>query len=484
MIRGLAPSSRGELEITDVNRHYAEQGTLACHRVSGWWEDAGTQESLPEIGALIGRTGVNKVDRDRRPAADPAAALRGRARLVHGAPARERAAEADAADERLVLAAGRDPRPPLPRARPGRPLRLPAGHGARRRARPGDAARRSPRTSATRTRSRSTSPDATPTASRRSPISLFCYHVTEEYDPADPDEQGLCWADPRVKHLWSTRRADPLAARPGRVYLITGAGGQLGRALAEEFAGDELVALSHATGTSRCRRPPGSAGRTSSCTPPPGPTSTAPRTTRRARRPSTSAARRTPPRSAPRSSTTRPTTSSTARKREPYLESDGPNPLSAYGRSKLHGEAAAGEQAWIVRSSWLFGPTGNNFLRTMLRLGAERDEVSVVDDQRGSPTFVGHLAAATRAAARAAVRRLARRRRGRVHVGRLRRGDLRGGRAGLPRPPDLDGRARPARAAPGVLGPPQREAGAPELPHWREGLRESLAAIHAAEPAE
>ncbi|HWG56537.1 MAG TPA: sugar phosphate nucleotidyltransferase [Gaiellaceae bacterium] len=61
LIRGLRPSSRGELEITDVNRHYAQQGTLACHRVTGWWEDAGTQESLPEIGALISRTGVNKV---------------------------------------------------------------------------------------------------------------------------------------------------------------------------------------------------------------------------------------------------------------------------------------------------------------------------------------------------------------------------------------------------------------------------------------
>jgi glucose-1-phosphate thymidylyltransferase len=60
VIRGLAPSSRGELEITDVNRHYAERRTLAHHRVTGWWEDAGTQESLPEIGALIARTGVNK----------------------------------------------------------------------------------------------------------------------------------------------------------------------------------------------------------------------------------------------------------------------------------------------------------------------------------------------------------------------------------------------------------------------------------------
>jgi glucose-1-phosphate thymidylyltransferase len=61
VIRELKPSSRGELEITDVNRHYAERGTLACHRVTGWWEDAGTQESLPEIGALIQATGVNKL---------------------------------------------------------------------------------------------------------------------------------------------------------------------------------------------------------------------------------------------------------------------------------------------------------------------------------------------------------------------------------------------------------------------------------------
>ena len=85
------------------------------------------------------------------------------------------------------------------------------------------------------------------------------------------------------------------------------------------------------------------------------------------------------------------------RKREPYVESDAPNPISAYGRTKSHGEAAAGERAWIVRSAWLFGPTGHNFVRTMLRLGAERDEVAVVDDQRGSPTYVAHLAEASRA---------------------------------------------------------------------------------------
>src|SRR5213079_1888164 len=83
-------------------------------------------------------------------------------------------------------------------------------------------------------------------------------------------------------------------------------------------------------------------------------------------------------------------------KGSPYVESDGLNPLSAYGRSKAYGEAAAGEGAWVVRSSWLFGPTGHNFVRTMLRLGAEREEVAVVDDQRGCPTYVGHLAAAVR----------------------------------------------------------------------------------------
>ena len=115
-------------------------------------------------------------------------------------------------------------------------------------------------------------------------------------------------------------------------------------------------------------------------------------------------------------------------KREPYVESDEPAPLGAYGRSKLLGEREV-RDGWIVRSSWLFGWTGHNFVRTMLRLGAERDEVRVVDDQRGCPTYVGHLAAATRELVGAARRRLARRRRRGVHLGRVRRRDLRGGRA-------------------------------------------------------
>jgi dTDP-4-dehydrorhamnose reductase len=82
-------------------------------------------------------------------------------------------------------------------------------------------------------------------------------------------------------------------------------------------------------------------------------------------------------------------------KRTPYVESDEPNPRSIYGRTKLEGELEVGS-GWVVRSSWLFGSTGHNFVRTMLALGSERDEVAVVDDQRGSPTYVGHLAAATR----------------------------------------------------------------------------------------
>jgi dTDP-4-dehydrorhamnose reductase len=82
-------------------------------------------------------------------------------------------------------------------------------------------------------------------------------------------------------------------------------------------------------------------------------------------------------------------------KREPYVESDEPAPLSVYGRTKFAGEREVRE-GWIVRSAWLFGWTGRNFVRTMLSLGGEREEVSVVADQVGCPTYVGHLAEATR----------------------------------------------------------------------------------------
>jgi dTDP-4-dehydrorhamnose reductase len=82
----------------------------------------------------------------------------------------------------------------------------------------------------------------------------------------------------------------------------------------------------------------------------------------------------------------------------PYLESDSTNPQSVYGATKLAGEIAIAETApaqhSIVRTSWLFGTGGPCFPETMLRLAAERDELRVVADQRGCPTFTPHLAQA------------------------------------------------------------------------------------------
>jgi dTDP-4-dehydrorhamnose reductase len=85
------------------------------------------------------------------------------------------------------------------------------------------------------------------------------------------------------------------------------------------------------------------------------------------------------------------------RKRQPYVESDLPAALSAYGRSKQAGEtsvAIANPRHFIVRSSWLFGSGGGNFVETMLRIGSEQPEVIVVSDQVGSPTYTPHLAQA------------------------------------------------------------------------------------------
>jgi dTDP-4-dehydrorhamnose reductase len=82
-------------------------------------------------------------------------------------------------------------------------------------------------------------------------------------------------------------------------------------------------------------------------------------------------------------------------KEQPYFESDEVNPLSAYGKSKLAGEVettAHNPRHFIVRASWLFGVNGKNFVDTMLDLGRTLDEVVVVKDQIGCPTYTGHLA--------------------------------------------------------------------------------------------
>jgi dTDP-4-dehydrorhamnose reductase len=160
-------------------------------------------------------------------------------------------------------------------------------------------------------------------------------------------------------------------------------------------------------------------------------------------------------------------------KREPYVESDEPGPLSVYGRTKLDGEGEVGD-GWIVRSSWLFGPTGHNFVRTMLALGTERDELTVVNDQRGCPTYVGHLAEVTR--------EIVELRYGLYHAAaegdctwadfaeaifeeagvdcRVRR--ISTAELGRPAP-------RPAYS---VLRSERPET--PKLPHWRDGLRDCL----------
>jgi len=163
-------------------------------------------------------------------------------------------------------------------------------------------------------------------------------------------------------------------------------------------------------------------------------------------------------------------------KRTPYVESDVTSPIGAYGRSKLHGEAAAGEHAWIVRTSWLFGWTSHNFVRTMLRLGAERDEVSVVDDQRGSPTYVGHLAEATKQVLELPY--------GIYHVaagGDCTWADFAeaifeevGLSTRVRRITTAEFGARAPRPAYSVL---RSQKGAPELPHWREGLKDCLARL-------
>ena len=85
-------------------------------------------------------------------------------------------------------------------------------------------------------------------------------------------------------------------------------------------------------------------------------------------------------------------------KSEPYLESDPISPVSVYGASKAAGEAAIVETAsryLVLRSSWVYRAQGKNFLLTMLRLGAERSELRVVDDQIGAPTSAAAIATAT-----------------------------------------------------------------------------------------
>ena len=162
-------------------------------------------------------------------------------------------------------------------------------------------------------------------------------------------------------------------------------------------------------------------------------------------------------------------------KRDPYIESDEPRPLSVYGKTKLAGEREI-RNGWIIRSSWLFGSTGKNFVRTMLAIGQQEDEVAVVDDQRGSPTYVGHLAEATKEVLELPY--------GVYHV--VAEGDATWAdfaeaifeeaavECRVRRITTADFPRAAQRPAYSVL---RSERGAPTIPHWREGLRDCLARL-------
>jgi len=84
------------------------------------------------------------------------------------------------------------------------------------------------------------------------------------------------------------------------------------------------------------------------------------------------------------------------KKGDPYLEGDPTSPLNVYGRSKRQGEKLVLAETfpfYLIRTSWLFGPNGNNFVRTMADLLISKPRVEVVDDQMGGPTYTGDLAA-------------------------------------------------------------------------------------------
>jgi dTDP-4-dehydrorhamnose reductase len=168
-------------------------------------------------------------------------------------------------------------------------------------------------------------------------------------------------------------------------------------------------------------------------------------------------------------------------KRSPYLESDSTGPLSAYGRSKLAGELAVGEGApeahTIVRSSWLFGAGGLCFPKTMLRLAAERDELNVVDDQIGCPTFTGDLG-------RALVQLADVRTIGVLHVAAAEQCSWYEFAVATIAAGGLDCQVHPIDTSQYPLPAPRpafsvmrSERGAPELPNWRDGLRDFISEL-------
>lgn len=173
----------------------------------------------------------------------------------------------------------------------------------------------------------------------------------------------------------------------------------------------------------------------------------------------------------------------------PYVESDATAPQSVYGRTKLAGEqavAAAGGDHAIVRSSWLFGVGGGNFAATMLRLAAERDEITVVTDQIGCPTATADLAQALLSLALGDTRGA----QGVLHVaGGGPPVSWNGFAAEIFRQAGVDCRVLPCTTAemprpaprPAFSALASERADAPVLPPWQDGLSDFLDArkVHA-----
>ena len=179
----------------------------------------------------------------------------------------------------------------------------------------------------------------------------------------------------------------------------------------------------------------------------------------------------------------------------PWREDDHTRPLNTYGASKLRGErlvAAANPDHAILRTAWVFSAHGRNFVRTMLSVGRGRDEMRVVGDQRGGPTWAGDIAAtlwtiaAAWTAGRGQGRGLPLRRRARGQLGRVRRGDLRPQR--LERAPEgrgdrhaANGRPAPQRPANSVLDCAAiADAYGIARPDWRPALDGVIAELEAA----
>ena len=364
----------------------------------------------------------------------------------------ERAAEADPAGEPRVVEARRDPRPPLPRARPGRPLRLPAGDGAGRGPRPRRPARPSPTTSATTTRSPSTCPGTTRTATRRSPTRSSATSSPRSTTPTTPDEHG----DPVERPARRPPLEHPIAAAlrtgPDDGVLITGAGGQLGRSLAETFPAS--LALTRAA----VGRPVPAAGRRAASDRARPARGGVDERRRRGGRPA-GGSRSQRRRDAARGGAGRADRLLLERLR---LRRPQGGAVRRVGRARAArrvrpDEAArrgrggrAGVDRPLARGSSGRSATTSSGRCSASARSATRSRWSTTSAAR--PTFIGHLAEAVDASRRPAVRRLPRRGRRRVHVGGVRRGDLRGGRSRLPRAEDLDRRVRRPGAASGVLG--------------------------------